>query len=69
MSTSAQEAKARKLEEKYKKNTLNYETKYFRRCKLTGRSRAVFRKFGICRNKFRELALQGLLPGVRKSSW
>ncbi len=39
------------------------------RCVLTGRPRAFIRKFGLCRNKFRELALSGELPGVTKSSW
>ncbi|MCH7812537.1 MAG: type Z 30S ribosomal protein S14 [Planctomycetes bacterium] len=40
-----------------------------RRCELCGRSRAVYRKFKICRICFRELALEGKLPGVRKASW
>ena len=40
-----------------------------RRCKLCGRSRAVFRKFGICRICFRGMASDGLIPGVRKASW
>jgi small subunit ribosomal protein S14 len=39
------------------------------RCALTGRARAVYRKFGISRIAFRELALRGQLPGMRKSSW
>ena len=39
------------------------------RCKLTGRPKGYIRDFGICRNKFRELALKGLIPGVRKASW
>lgn len=39
------------------------------RCELTGRSRAVYRKFGLCRIALRELALQGELPGVTKASW
>lgn len=39
------------------------------RCALTGRPRAVYAKFGLCRNKFRELANNGMLPGVTKSSW
>jgi len=39
------------------------------RCELTGRSRGVFRKFRLSRMKFRELAHQGLLPGVAKASW
>lgn len=39
------------------------------RCKLCGRPRAYMRKFGVCRICFREMALQGKLPGVVKSSW
>ena len=39
------------------------------RCVLTGRGRAVYRRFGLCRNKFRELALWGRIPGVTKASW
>jgi ribosomal protein S14 len=40
-----------------------------RRCMLTGRPRAVYRKFGICRIVFRDMASDGLIPGVRKASW
>ena len=39
------------------------------RCAITGRSRGTFRKFGIGRNKLRELALKGDIPGVIKASW
>jgi small subunit ribosomal protein S14 len=39
------------------------------RCELTGRSRAVYRRFKLSRIMLRELASQGLLPGVTKSSW
>ncbi len=39
------------------------------RCAITGRGRGCLRKFGISRIKFRELALQGYLPGVTKASW
>lgn len=39
------------------------------RCQRCGRSRAVFRKFGLCRICFREMAHAGQLPGVSKSSW
>jgi len=39
------------------------------RCEITGRPRAYSRQFGICRNLFREMAHQGLIPGVKKSSW
>ena len=40
-----------------------------RRCLLTGRSKAVYRKFGLSRIALRDLALRGDLPGVTKSSW
>ena len=39
------------------------------RCALTGRPRGVFRKFGLARNKLRDLALRGEVPGVIKASW
>jgi small subunit ribosomal protein S14 len=39
------------------------------RCKLTGRPRGYNRQFGLSRNMFRELALNGKIPGVTKSSW
>ncbi|MCE9590459.1 MAG: 30S ribosomal protein S14 [Planctomycetes bacterium] len=38
-------------------------------CALTGRSRAVYSKFKLCRIKLRELALEGKVPGMRKASW
>lgn len=39
------------------------------RCELTGRPRGVFRKFGLCRNKLREVAFRGEVPGMTKASW
>ena len=39
------------------------------RCKICGRPRAVYRKFGICRICFRAMASDGLIPGVTKASW
>lgn len=39
------------------------------RCKICGRARGVYRKFGICRIHLRELADQGLIPGLKKASW
>ena len=39
------------------------------RCKLTGRPRGYMRQFGLLRVTFREMANQGLIPGVRKASW
>lgn len=43
--------------------------RYKNRCALTGRARGYIRDFGLSRIKFRELAREGKLPGVRKSSW
>ena len=39
------------------------------RCQLTGRPKGYMRHFGLCRNMFRDLALAGKIPGVRKASW
>jgi small subunit ribosomal protein S14 len=40
-----------------------------RRCQLTGRPHAVYRKFGLCRNQLREAAMRGDVPGLKKASW
>ena len=39
------------------------------RCRLTGRPKGYMRKFGLCRVKFREMALSGKIPGITKASW
>ena len=44
-------------------------TRQRNRCSLTGRPRGVFRKFGLCRNKLREVAMRGEVPGMTKASW
>jgi len=44
-------------------------TRYVNRCEVTGRPRAYIRKFGMSRIAFRELANEGMLPGVKKASW
>jgi small subunit ribosomal protein S14 len=46
-----------------------YPTRQRNRCELTGRPRGTFRKFGLGRNKIRELAFKGDIPGVVKASW
>jgi len=46
-----------------------YRVQQHNRCHLCGRPRAYMRKFGVCRICFRQLALNGQLPGVKKSSW
>ena len=44
-------------------------TRLNRRCQVSGRSKSYYRKFAVSRIAFRELALRGQLPGMRKSSW
>ncbi len=46
-----------------------FSSRTVRRCNLCGRSRAVYRKFGICRICLRTKALLGEIPGMRKASW
>ncbi|HXG44646.1 MAG TPA: type Z 30S ribosomal protein S14 [Gemmatimonadales bacterium] len=46
-----------------------FKVRTVRRCQRCGRARAVYRKFGLCRLCFREKALRGEIPGVRKASW
>ena len=46
-----------------------YKVRAYTRCEKCGRPRAVYRKFGLCRICFRNLALEGYLPGVIKASW
>ena len=46
-----------------------YPTRAYNRCARCGRARGYYRKFGVCRICFRNLALRGLIPGVKKASW
>jgi small subunit ribosomal protein S14 len=46
-----------------------FQVRYRNRCRVCGRGRGFMRKFALCRICFRNLALQGYLPGVTKSSW
>ena len=79
MATTAQFAKfkrymaqiegAKRTPDKVKAMTPRQRIRVRNRCKLCGRPRAVYRKFGVCRICFRGLASDGLIPGVRKASW
>ena len=51
------------------RRTNKFKTRNYNRCKRCGRSRAYFRKFGLCRICLRNIAHEGLIPGVKKSSW
>jgi small subunit ribosomal protein S14 len=46
-----------------------YKVRNYHRCSRCGRPRAYYRKFGVCRICLRELAHQGVIPGMTKSSW
>ena len=46
-----------------------FQVRDYTRCRRCGRPRSVFRKFGLCRICLRELAHQGVIPGMTKSSW
>jgi small subunit ribosomal protein S14 len=61
MSTKAQKIKS--------ETPRKYAVQHRNRCRLCGRPRGFYRKFGICRICFRNLALRGLIPGVKKASW
>ena len=60
---------ARKGQIEKLKQTPKYTTRHYNRCQICGRSRAYYRKFGICRICFRNMASNALIPGVRKASW
>jgi small subunit ribosomal protein S14 len=79
MATTAQFAKfkksmarieaAKRNPDKVKPMTPRERIRVRNRCKLCGRPRAVYRKFGVCRICFRDMASSGLIPGVTKASW
>jgi ribosomal protein S14 len=78
MSTESKEVRFRKQMKKLEAHKRNPDKVKLRprdkirirlRCRLCGRPRAVFRKFGICRICFRNMASDGLIPGVKKASW
>jgi small subunit ribosomal protein S14 len=46
-----------------------FSTRRYNRCFRCGRARGYYRRFGLCRICFRELALEGEIPGVRKATW
>jgi small subunit ribosomal protein S14 len=61
MATTAKEVRENKK--------LKFKVRYRNRCKMCGRAHGYIRKFGLCRLCFREYALKGEIPGVRKASW
>lgn len=62
-------ALAKYLSAKSEGRTVKFSTRVYNRCSLCGRRHGYMRFFGICRICFRELATNGEIPGVKKSSW
>ena len=60
---------ARKAKIEKWKRTPKYAVQFRNRCQLCGRPRAYIRYFGLCRLCFRDRALRGEIPGIRKASW
>ena len=60
---------ARKAMIEKSKRKPKFQVRVHNRCGRCGRSRAFLRRFGLCRICFRELALNGMIPGVRKARW
>jgi small subunit ribosomal protein S14 len=60
---------ARKALVQKSRRKAKFSARAYNRCNRCGRPRAFLRKFGLCRICFREMALKGEIPGVRKASW
>jgi small subunit ribosomal protein S14 len=74
MARTALIVKCRKKQEKASREhgqgkKIKFPTRIYNRCEVCGRIRGYMRKFGICRICFRELASEGKIMGVKKSSW
>jgi small subunit ribosomal protein S14 len=69
MATTAKIAKDEKLAIAHAKKTPKLRCRHRNRCWRCGRPRGFLRKYGVCRLCFRQLALNGEIPGVVKSSW
>ncbi|MFZ9034782.1 MAG: 30S ribosomal protein S14 [Francisellaceae bacterium] len=70
LSTSATEDEKWDAQIKLQKLPVNSSaSRLQKRCRITGRPHAVYKKFGLCRNKLREHAMKGDVPGLKKASW
>ncbi|UCF68190.1 MAG: type Z 30S ribosomal protein S14 [Acidobacteriota bacterium] len=58
-----------RLRERRLAGRLRFRSRYYNRCARCGRARAYYRKFDLCRICLRQLALEGKIPGMTKSSW
>ncbi|MCH9620920.1 MAG: 30S ribosomal protein S14 [Chlamydiia bacterium] len=66
---SSEEEKGKAMDDLNKMKANSSKVRLHNRCKLTGRPKGYMRKFGMSRLCFREMALEGYIPGITKSSW
>ena len=69
MAKTSQVIKQRRLRVARETGKLPFRSRFYNRCGRCGRSRAYYRKFDLCRICVRMLALDGMIPGMTKSSW
>ncbi len=69
MAKTSNLVKQNRLRRKRSTGTLKFSTRYYNRCRRCGRSRGYYRRFDLCRICLRQLALEGKIPGMTKSSW
>jgi small subunit ribosomal protein S14 len=69
MAKLSQETKQRRLRAARVAGKLPFRSRYYNRCGRCGRARGYYRKFDLCRICMRNLALEGKIPGMTKSSW
>ncbi|MFQ5698420.1 MAG: type Z 30S ribosomal protein S14 [Myxococcota bacterium] len=69
MAKTSNLVKQRRLRKLRGAGRLAFRTRYYNRCRRCGRARGYYRKFDLCRICLRQLALEGKIPGMTKSSW
>lgn len=69
MAKTSQVIKQQRLREARLSGKLAFRSRFYNRCGRCGRSRSYYRKFDLCRICLRMLSLEGMIPGMTKSSW
>lgn len=69
MAKTSKVVSQRRLRKLRAEGRLPFRTRYYNRCRRCGRGRGYYRKFDLCRICLRQLALEGKIPGMTKSSW
>ena len=69
MAKTSKRVQQRRLRDLRRRGKLAFRSRYYNRCQRCGRARSYYRKFDLCRICLRQLALEGKIPGLTKSSW